>query len=426
MTGIRGPSDRLADRGRPRMLGETRETRPARGHATVVLLVAFAAACAPVAPGSTAPPSLPSAASPSPSNRATGPSLEPIDLGPVPVAPLSATMSARLQAVLDEAVADAQSPGIAAAIVTIDGTWAGAAGVGDPANGSALSADAEFAIASISKTLIAALVLRQVEAGAMNLDAPLAQYLPADLERISNGATLRQALGHQSRIREIIDETFGDEVLSDCSRTWTAAEVAAFIPAPNLPPGSGFEYSNSNYILLGIALERTTEAKLGQLVRALLDPVDLHGLVFQPHEAPPEPLALPHLDIDQDGAWDELGTGGLLPCRSLATAAGAAGGFAADAPSLARWGWLLYGGGVLDPTSLAQMTAVGSDEYGLGTFRYPVGGTVGFGHEGSIPGYGSLLIVLPRDQLSVAVLANADRADILRGIWGRLIGVVTP
>jgi D-alanyl-D-alanine carboxypeptidase len=402
------------------------ETRPARVRATVVLLVAFAAGCAPFAPASTALPSLPSAASPSPSSSASSSSPAPIDLGPVPVTPLSAAISARLQAVLDEVVADGQSPGIAAAVVTIDGTWAGAAGVGDPASGSALSADAEFAIASISKTLVAALVLRQVEAGAMNLDAPLAQYLPGDLEEVSNGATLRQALGNQTGIPEYIDEPFVDEVLSDCSRTWTAAEVAALIPAPKLPPGSGSDYSNSNWILLGIALERTTGANLGELARVLLDPVDLRRVAYQPDEAPPEPLALPHLDIDQDGAWDELVTGGLLPCRSMATAGGAAGAFASDAPSLARWGWLLYGGGVLDPTSLAQMTAVGSDEYGLGTIRYIRGGSIGFGHEGRIPGYGSLLIVYPRERLAVAVLINADRGNILRAIAERLVGVVTP
>jgi D-alanyl-D-alanine carboxypeptidase len=404
--------------------GGVKQTRLSRVHATSVVLLALAAACAPVAPGLTPRPSVPDAASPTTSSRASRPDQAPTGLGPVPGAPLSAAISARLHALLDDVVVDKRSPGIAAAIVTIDGTWSGAAGVGDPATGTALSRDAEFDIGSVSKTLLAALVLNEVEAATMDLDAPLARYLPDDFDAISNGATVRQALGHRSGIAEHVEEAFIEQILSDCSRAWTAAEVAALIPSPSVGSGSRFEYSNSNYILLGIALEQTSNRELGWLVRALLAPLDLPRVVFQPDEIPLEPLALPHLDLDQDGAWDHLDTGGLLPCRAMATAAGAAGGVAADAPSLAKWGWLLYGGGVLNPSSLAAMTAIGPEGYGLGTARYQVADTIGFGHAGSIPGYGSLLIVIPRDRLALAVLVNGDRGDILPEVAERIVGVV--
>ncbi|HEY5149536.1 MAG TPA: serine hydrolase, partial [Mycobacterium sp.] len=110
--------------------------------------------------------------------------------------------------------------------------------------------------------------------------------------------------------------------------------------------------------------------------------------------------------------------GHFLPNQAVASAGGAATGIAADAGALARWGYRLYGGQVLSPEGSTAMSTPVTERYGLGTFivgngpngdlDYRLGGIGAIGHPGFlIPGYQALLLVVPHDQLSVAVLTVA-------------------
>jgi CubicO group peptidase (beta-lactamase class C family) len=92
--------------------------------------------------------------------------------GPLPTTAMDQATAARLQSVLDATVAAGVSDAIAA-VITPDGTWAGAAGSDGP-NGRAATADDNFAIASVSKVFTAALIMRLVEEGKIDLDHPLA------------------------------------------------------------------------------------------------------------------------------------------------------------------------------------------------------------------------------------------------------------
>ena len=90
---------------------------------------------------------------------------------------------------------------------------------------------------------------------------------------------------------------------------------------------------------------------------------------------------------------------------------------AADAESVARWGYLLYGGLLLGPASLRAMLPTSTGGYGLGTgsTRLTYHALRAVGHQGELPGYSSALGVQRDNALSVAVLANDDgvRADLL-------------
>jgi D-alanyl-D-alanine carboxypeptidase len=328
-----------------------------------------------------------------------------------------------LDAALEDFASSADLPGVAAAVLTEEGGWQGTFGSSAAATTGSIDPDAEFAIGSITKTFVAALVLREVERGQVELDAPLSDYLPPGLAAVSNRATVRRALSHQSGIAEYVTRSLMLDALSDCARTWTLAEIPALIPASSERPGV-FRYSNSNYILLGLALEHVTDTPIGELVRTMLHPYELSRIVYQPSDPPSGSRAHPHIDADGDGQWDELaaGDGAMLPCQALATVAGPAGGMASDAASLARWGWLLYGGSILPPPLLAQMT---TGSYGLGSQRFDLLRTSGYGHGGSIPGYASLLVVVPDAKASVTVLVNADRFEVLRGLASRLLEAAT-
>ena len=122
-----------------------------------------------------------------------------------------------------------------------------------------------------------------------------------------------------------------------------------------------------------------------------------------------------------------------LPARSIASALGASGGIAGDAESTARWGYNLYGARLLRPESVTQMTDFGDgDGYGLGTLdfsapRFSRSNIPGIGHDGNMPGYRSVLAVLPARQASIAILTPST-VDVVPYVkWlvkvGNLMGV---
>ena len=104
--------------------------------------------------------------------------------------------------------------------------------------------------------------------------------------------------------------------------------------------------------------------------------------------------------------------GRFLPNRAAASSAGAVGGIAADAPTLARWGYELYGGHLLTPEAVQQMTTPCLEDYGLGTVIGKLGDLDVVGHDASIPGYLASLQVFPRHRLSVAVLVPDSDVDL--------------
>ena len=95
-----------------------------------------------------------------------------------------------------------------------------------------------------------------------------------------------------------------------------------------------------------------------------------------------------------------LPDGSYLPNRAWATALGAAGGIAADAPTLAAWGYQLYGGHILTSETTRRMATPVAIGYGLGTQLTNT--TVG--HPGRVPSYTSLLTVIPTEKMSIAIL----------------------
>jgi D-alanyl-D-alanine carboxypeptidase len=327
---------------------------------------------------------------------------------------LPADLVTSLQQVLDDAVKAGDTPGVTGAVVSAGGTWAGSAG--RSFGGGPLEPRAMFAIASITKTFTAAAVLRLAEEGRVDLDAPLSSYV--DLPVTDLGPTVRDALGMRSGIPDFFTERVARRQMRRPDRHVATAEMLALIPGEPSRPNVSFDYSNTNYVLLGQLVERVTgEPFAHALAHGLTGPLQLgRRIVVQDLERPPTPVA----------RADVPGSTPFLPNRALATAAGAAGGMAADAESVARWGYLLYGGLVLEPASLRAMlptTSIGG--YGLGTFssRLTYHGLTAVGSRGDLPGYSTALGVQRDSALSIAVLANDRnvRADLLMDALASLV-----
>lgn len=312
----------------------------------------------------------------------------------------------RFQRALDDFVSGHHVPGATAAVVGGRGeAWAGATGLADPDASRPMTPDTQMAIGSMTKSFVAALVLRLVERGQVALDDPIATYLPPKTD--GNGANVEEVLAHRSGIGEHVTPRFVAALLADCSRTWKPTEVLEYQDSPR--PRGEYGYSSTNYILLGMVIEAVTGTSIAAAMRKLLlGPLGLR-ITYQGIERPPDPVAIGRtqlLDPVPSALHDATG---LLPCRAVATAAGAAGGMAADALDLARWAYLLHSGDVLRPESLRLLTE--SQGHGLGSVSFEIAGREGYGHPGRIPGYRGVFAYLPLLDIACSALINTDEAD---------------
>ena len=385
---------------------------PRRWPLLAALVAASAVACPGSVPGSGAPGrAVPDASAATTSASTTSRSATALGAFPaLPTGELPRATATQLQQTLAEFAPNLVPGATATVIVAGVGVWSGAAGTADGTT--PMVPGAQFGIASLTKTVIAAEVLQLVERGALGLDDPVSEHLPDGFEFETNGATVRNLLSMESGIP---DPTLTlAEVLKDPLRTWTPQEVLATVPASRSKPGDHFVYEDANYMLLALVIESVTGKTVASALRAdvLADPL-LARLVYQPEERPTAPLALPF-----DGAGlrpDAVNAGGgYLESRSEASWANGSGGMASDAPALAVFGYRLYGGGMLSLDSARAMTDFdgndASDRYGLGTFyQSPIApglGPLAVGNGGWGQGYSAVLTVLPDRGIVIAVLTN--------------------
>jgi D-alanyl-D-alanine carboxypeptidase len=174
-----------------------------------------------------------------------------------PAAHLDARTAATLQTTLNAIRSKGHFPGMSAAVVFPDGSmWTGQSGVGVLSTGAPVTADTLFAVGSISKTFTGALALRLAERGTISLDDPVSRWVPT----FPNAAniTLRELLNHTSGIRDLFDPSVYKYIGADRSAKWTPEQVLSLIGKPYFAPGKGYHYSSTNYVLLGVVLERAT------------------------------------------------------------------------------------------------------------------------------------------------------------------------
>ena len=302
---------------------------------------------------------------------------------------------------------------MSATVMTATGTWSGATGSADGVRD--VTVDDQFAIASITKSIVATQVMQLVEAGELALDKPAGDYLPKDLDFDTNGATIRQLLGMRSGIPSYeealvnADGTLKPLLTRTPRRHWTARELLQLVAAGRTPPGTTFDYSSTNYVLLGLIIEQVRGRPLIEVLRdGVLSGEGLERLIFQPDEAPTAPMAMP---FGHKNALD-VG-GGYLPSMADASTGNAAYSMASDSPTLARWWRAFCAGEIVSQASLTEMSTFRfADRYGLGLFDIAEGVTPSVGHAGWQTGYVSWAGCMPEDGSVVVVLTNQELDDI--------------
>lgn len=291
-----------------------------------------------------------------------------------------------------------------------------ATGVADLDTGRPLRVEDRFRIASSSKPMVAAALLTYVDAGELGLEERIADHLPAEVvDGLANAdqATLRQLLQMTSGIPEYLDsDAFWATVEQDPSVFFTPREVLAFaegLPADH-PPGLGFTYSNSNYVLAQLILEELSGQPLAQVLdEAVFEPAGMTGCSVETAETFAADMVRGH-DLDVFGE--------LVDVTEINDGVGLGdGGVVCGVGSLVRFLPALLDGAILDEGTLAAMLD-GVDDgsgstYGLGIDVDPHGEFgLTVGHDGGSSGFQSVLLYLPDEELSVAVLSNSLASDL--------------
>lgn len=329
----------------------------------------------------------------------------------------------RLQAELDRIRRRLAIPGVSATIILRDGmTWTGTSGLADVKRKVPVEPDTAFALGSVSKTYTAALVAALAGDGSIDLDAPAVTYLTG--RPLDRRITVRMLLDHTSGLDDFFLHGSIDVALQkDPKAAWSAKRTLRYVAKPYFPPGTGWHYSNTNYLYLGLIAEAVTGKPLGQALRdRFFGPLRLDATWYQTSEKARTGTAHGYrfVGTSRSARPIDLADGtGVMPFTSVVTAAGGAGSIAATSPDAARWARQLYTGKVLDPDMTAQMlsgvalTAAYSPRvpYGLGVQAISIDGRQTLGHSGRLLGFRAAVRHIPGESTTIAVLTNQSRAD---------------
>lgn len=330
-------------------------------------------------------------------------------------------MADALRGPLDAALLQHQEqkriPGLNAETIFPDGSrWSAAFGLADIDRNLLATADTTFVVGSITKTFVTAAVMELIEDGDLAIDDPLSKWVP-DYPNAQN-ITLAQLMSHTSGLFDYFQHAdYNLRVFNEPDHEWTAREILdEFWRKPYCDPGTCYQYSNTNFVLLGMVLEEETGQNVSELLRQrFFDPLELDE-TFSQCEAPPPPgsargyLVRPERAVGLDDGTD------YRPTTAAATVACAVGDIVSTSTDLADWARTLYGGDLLEPDSLALMTnyeysSYADGTYGLGTRTRVVEGVRLFGHTGSLRGFDAAMWHASEVNLTMVVLTNRGRID---------------
>ncbi len=346
----------------------------------------------------------------------------------------SVHVEARLQARLEFLREQSGVPGVSAGVVLADGSVYGVvAGLADTAEMQRMEQATLLLQGSVGKTYVAAVALQLVSEGVLDLDARVSAYLGDEpwYGRLPNAAevTVRQLMNHTSGIvRYEFNERFIEDLLAQPDKVWRPEEQLAYLFDTEAPfaAGEGWDYSDTNYIILGMIIERLTGSTYyDELRRRILEPMGLA------HTVPSDRRRLPGLAQGYAGARNPFGPSEMIEDGVFAfnpQFEWTGGGIASTGEDLARWAWALYRGEVFDPSLLPVMldgvpARLGPDaRYGLGVIIRPTSLGESLGHSGFFPGYLAEVAYFPEHGVAVAVQVNtSDFASLRMRPWTMLL-----
>ncbi|MFV1987572.1 MAG: serine hydrolase [Gemmatimonadota bacterium] len=349
---------------------------------------------------------------------ACAPESVPVEPEEIPAASEYVEVAARLAEFIDHELADKELPAISVALVDDQQTvWAAGFGVARAEGSIPASAATIYRVGSVSKLFTDLAVMQLVERGALDLDAPITEYIsefrlgnPVSPDVTADSPpTLRQLMSHRAGIvREPPVGHYFDDTEPSLAET-----VASLNGTPIIyTPGSRVKYSNAGIATVGYVLERTRGRPFAEYVRdAVLAPLGMRNSAFVPDAAVREGLA-------DAVMWGYDGREFPAPTFELGMAP--AGSMYAPVTDLARFMSAVFAGGdgaegrVVADTTLAEMLTpqFGEDSgFGIGFRLGTLDGHRFAGHGGAIYGFATQLSMLPDEKLGAIAVTSMDVAN---------------
>jgi D-alanyl-D-alanine carboxypeptidase len=273
-----------------------------------------------------------------------------------------------------------------------------------------------YAIGSISKQFTATAILLLQEEGKLSLDDPISRFIPG-LTR-GNDVTIREILSHTSGYQDFWPQDYVMPMMLTATTPQAIANRWAKQPL-DFEPGSRWQYSNTNYTLAGMVVEKASGMPFFQFIRSrILNPLGL--------------TSASDFDVSPRAAtvtgYVRYGLGPLRPAPDAGPGwMWAAGELAMTASDLAKWDMALIKHSLLRPESYRALTSdvrlnngVGTG-YGLGVDVAMQGGRFMVEHSGEVSGFTAENIVFPEDSAAVVVLTNQDAAPASGAIAQQIV-----
>jgi CubicO group peptidase (beta-lactamase class C family) len=274
-------------------------------------------------------------------------------------------------------------------------------GKADRARGIVADADTRFRIGSVTKQFTATAVLVLEKKGLLEVQAPLRKYLP-EYPATGDRITLHHLLTHTSGIPNYTDDA---GLMKRRDRAMTHAEMlATFDDKPlQFEPGSQHRYSNSNYFVLGMIIERVSGRSYEDFLQEnVLRPAGMTRTSTL--DAPDAPDTAVGYDVGPDES--------IMPAKPIDMSIPfAAGAIRSTAKDLLAWDRALAGEAILDEASKARMFTPFKDGYAYGWMVEQMEGARVVGHPGGIDGFSSYIGRAPEKHLAVVALCNSDGFD---------------
>ena len=313
-------------------------------------------------------------------------------------------------------------PGATLGVVLANGDSFGlAVGISDRETKRPMTPADRMLAGSVGKTFAAATALQLIKEGKIGLDDKIEKYLGREpwFSRLPNAKdiTVRQLMNHTSGlVRYEFKEQFTKDLTANPKKAWKPAELVAYLldEKPPFAAGEGWDYSDTNYIVLGMIIEKVTGRRFydeanGRLLRPLKltdtipqDGPRLKGVV-QGYAGPNNPF----------GGTDAMIVNGNFVINPQFEWTG--GGYASTARDLARWAKMIYEGKAFSsdllPAVLQGVSApmLGREtKYGLGVIIRKTALGTSYGHSGFFPGYMTDMMYFPEHKVAIAVQVNTS------------------
>jgi D-alanyl-D-alanine carboxypeptidase len=327
---------------------------------------------------------------------------------------------AKIDEAINGFIAAGRAPGVSVAVmrsrqVLLSRSY----GIANLETGTPVTSETVFRAGSVTKQFTAAAILLLAQDDRLRIDDPLVKYVP---ELAAAGpVTLRTMLNHTSGIHTYTDEPFVSQMRLAHTPQQMVDYIAGQAKVSDFTPGSEWRYSNSNFYLLGVVVERLSGLSLHDfLARQVIPRARLKATTLDREEDVVAHRACGYVPISgEPGGFRHADFISMDP-------PGGAGALRATSLDLAHWHQALLAGEVVSQASLTEMTTPGRltsnlaavrdrspatqtpQGYGFGLEMGALDGEPTIGHGGGIPGYATYLVTFPRLNVTIATMTNGE------------------